>query len=170
MTKAMQTHEVGGHLASLSLIGKFHRRHRVYELCRARTKVPVELGNRLLFRLFHAALLHGERNVQSWTSLLRFCSRRPVGGPAAVECGATSSSLPDERSRRNGLTVTPGSFNLPRIIRGLRAMPEWIAGDSRKRLERAPIGARPEQDAYGRRALTHRLLAPGAGGAPGDRR
>jgi hypothetical protein len=161
MTKTMQTLEAGGYLGSLSLVAKFYRRHRVYEICRARTIIPVDPGNRLLFRLFHLALLHNAGDAQLWTAFLRFCSRRPVGGPAAVERGATSSSLPDERSRRNVLTVTPGSFSLQRIIRGLRAMPERIAADGRRRLERAPNEAHLGQNAYARRPLARRLLAPG---------
>jgi hypothetical protein len=189
MTRTMQTHEVGGHLASLSLVGKFYRRHRVYVFGHARTTVPVELGKRLLNRLLHKAL-HSARDAQAWTAFLRFCSRRPVGGPAAVERGATSSSLPDERSRRIGLTVTPGSFSLRRIISSLRATGvapspppvahalcaavsaarDRIAGDRGERLKRARNETRPSQNIYARRRPMRGPLTPGDGNATGDRR
>ena len=151
MTRTMQTHEVGGHLASLSLVGKFYRRHRVYVFGHARTTVPVELGKRLLNRLLHKAL-HSARDAQAWTAFLRFCSRRPVGGPAAVERGATSSSLPDERSRRIGLTVTPGSFSLRRIISSLaRDGRRLFAAPRRARsVRRRQCGARPDRRRPGR--------------------
>jgi hypothetical protein len=190
MTKMMQTHEVGGHLASLSLVGKFHRRHRVYVVGHARTNVPVEFGKRLLERWLHKAL-HGARDARTWTAFLHFCSRRPVGGPAAVERGATSSPLPDEWSRRIGLTVTPSSFSLRRIISSLRATGlasappevaqalfaavgaarERIAGDKGRRLERARDETRASRkSSYERRAPSHAPVTPGDGNATGDRR